>query len=143
MDKTEKSRFAVAGDRWQGHYSANARLVYRKNEMRRPSQGMANLDCRQGRASRKDDETTRTPADQANAAAAQPFLLKLLLNHMQNRQVQLPNQLQNHIVCGKTPAYPQRQMCRSQFFAGQSVFVQDRFKLDTMFFQLIRQHVNR
>jgi hypothetical protein len=48
----------------------------------------------------------------------------------------------NCSVCGKTPAYPQQQMCRSRFFAGQSVFVQDRFSLDTMFFQPIRQHVN-
>ena len=96
------------------------------------SQGMAILDCRQKRASRK---MTRR-RERRRMKRTRPL-------HSRFWQVQPPNPLQNHIVCGKTPAYPQRQMCRSRFFAGQSVFVQDRFKLDTMLFQLIRQHVNR
>jgi hypothetical protein len=25
--------------------------------------------------------------------------------------------MQNHLVCGKTPAYPQQPMCKSRFFA--------------------------
>jgi hypothetical protein len=60
-----------------------------------------------------------------------------------NRQVRQIKRLPNRIVCGKTPAYPQQQMCRSHFFGSPRVFVQVPFSLDTMFFQRIRQHVNR
>ena len=58
VDKAEESRFAAAGDRGPGRYLANAGLVCRKNA------------------------TAPRPADEANATAAQPFLPKLLLNHI-------------------------------------------------------------
>jgi hypothetical protein len=35
-----------------------------------------------------------------------------------NRQRRAWKCLQYRCVCGKTPAYPQRQMCKSRFFAG-------------------------
>jgi len=92
---------------------------------------------------RKKVEPPRLAQERTTASCWQPIRMQTDKFSHYVATVQPPNCPVNRIVCGKTPAYPQQQMCRSRFFAGQTVFVQDRFKLDTMLFQLIRQHVNR
>jgi hypothetical protein len=57
---------------------------------------------------------------------------------LQNRQAWTAKQHENGSRCGKTPAYPQDQVCRTRHFWTTIVFVPDRFSFDTMLFQLIR-----
>jgi hypothetical protein len=51
--------------------------------------------------------------------------------------------MQKRLDCGKSPAYPQEQMCRTDDFSACFLFVQHRFSIDTMLVQPIRGCVNR
>ena len=164
--RQKKNRNATAGNREKRHRHACTKTVYRKSTAAPSTQGSKPPRSKQHLKS--DRRTSRLPARRdlstGSKAGQQPH------QHMQRWTPRLarprcfaccrpaglffdrrpgqtsccmPKNMKKPTACGKTPAYPQEQVCRKVFFASPAFFVQLWSRIDTMLFQRVCAAVNR